>query len=128
MSTDLVQQMNAFVTHFQNNPIPNWTATPINHFIPGQGPVNYPGAIEFEDDQNALPKLRVGFIPSNSFIDLAAEIEEICDANGGIEDGMKRRQFLSRCIGVMSGDAFSKQNARFLYDMHSDIRSEPGEQ
>ena len=65
--------------------------------------------------------MRVGFIPSNSFIDLAAEIEEICNPSGGIEDGLKRRQFLSRCVGVMSGDAFSRQNARFLYDMHSDI-------
>lgn len=122
MNNSTKGQMTNFVNHLMQNQPQNCTVQPITQIIPGQGqPANYPGAVEIEFNNANLPKLRVGFIPSNSFIDLAAEIEEICQSTNGIEDGAKKRQFLSRCIGMMTGDAFSPQNARFLHGIHENI-------
>lgn len=117
------QKLEDFVTYMELNHRHDWDVSPITHRIPGQqAPGNYPGALEFEyTGGGQLPKLRVGFITSNSFIDLSAEIEEICKPNRGIADGIKRRQFLSRCLGIMTGDAFSPENARFLHEMHAHL-------
>lgn len=120
MNLDTIAKLTDFTNYMIGNPPQNWAVTPITHSIPGQNQaVNVPGAIQLE--RVDLPTLRVGFITSNSFIDLAAEVEEICHPTKGIGNGAKRLQFLSRCIGTMTSDAFDAQNARFIHSVHNQV-------